>query len=360
MAISPDDGANLAHTITSLVANAEIAAMRAVARGVKAQLDRDDSWQVGKQAQLAAMRRVLVNELRGLDSALAVEVDRIVREAYDAGLGDARDALKDAGKAVRLPPQQEAAITEIAKDLRARVTEIVPRILRESLDAYQLAAAQPVTDTVLGVRTRRGSSQRMLDRLFADGIKGFTDKAGRAWRIESYTEMVVRTGSAKAMLDGHEQLLKASGHDLVRIQPGPRACLICDKWAGKIMSLTGGSRTIVADGFPLFIEGNLEDARANGWAHPNCRCSVGAYFPGYSKPLQYEPDLAGYHAQVEQRRLERRIRKAKREEAVALDGVAGKARSTKVRARQKDLRDFLAGNPDLKRLRYREQIGTAI
>jgi len=82
-----------------------------------------------------------------------------------------------------------------------------------------------------------------------------------------------------------------------------------------------------------------------------------AYLPGATKvKATKSPD--GYDAKQRQRAIERHVRAWKRREQLALtDEAAAKARR-KVRAWQGALREHVDAN-DLKRLRHREQVGTA-
>src|SRR5690606_14575813 len=102
--------------------------------------------------------------------------------------------------------------------------------------------------------------------------------------------------------------------DLVVVHPGPRACDICDTWARSVLTIQpgpSGEVTVAAvDGsgdVTIEVDGSLDDARDDGWGHPNCRCAVAAYLPGVtdSTIIQRPPwDAEGYAAQQKQRTLE--------------------------------------------------------
>jgi len=115
-----------------------------------------------------------------------------------------------------------------------------------------------------------------------------------------------------------------------------------------VLSLTG--RT---PGYPT-----VDQARAAGLFHPNCRHSLGAYIPGLTEPMRQTRDAEGYQERMQQRYMERQIRKWKLREAVALDDEARRQARAKVREWQARIRQFVAEH-DRKRLYYREQIGKA-
>ncbi|QIK82995.1 phage minor capsid protein [Sanguibacter sp. HDW7] len=360
MPASPDTAARLAYEAVEIVAGAEVAVLRAVARRLREGRDAA-GWQTAKLSQLALLRAEVARDLAALDADLARVVNATISRAYSLGQALAVGDLDDLGIAPRLPDAQWAAVTRIAHDVSSTVTGLTPVVLRTVADVYQQAVAAELGSVLLGARTRRQTAQQVLNRLLGDGVGGFRDRAGRAWRLESYVEMAVRTGAGQAMVDGHVQTLVASGQDLVQIIPGPRPCPSCDVWAGAILSLTGAGLDSVGPGGRVPVAGTLDEVRGSGHLFgPNCRCSTGIYVPGVSSTGVQRPDPAGYVAQQEQRALERGIREAKRREALALDDGARVAAGRLVRERQASLRAHLVAHPELKRQRGREQIGRAI
>lgn len=85
--------------------------------------------------------------------------------------------------------------------------------------------------------------------------------------MRTYTEMVARTTTMEAHLQGTANRLVEQGHDLVKISTHLGACELCQPWQGKILSITGKT-----EGYPT-----LEEAKAAGLFHPNCRHAYGLY-----------------------------------------------------------------------------------
>ncbi|NRQ35991.1 hypothetical protein HII36_29780 [Nonomuraea sp. NN258] len=140
----------------------------------------------------------------------------------------------------------------------------------------------------------------------------------------------------------------------------------CRPFEGKVLSIGPDARSgkikfehMIED--DVFIEvdvvATLDEARARGLHHPNCRHSISAYLPGVTKLPTNTADPKGNAARVRQRAIEREIRKYKERVAAALTPDAQQAAAERVRAWQQIMRDHLAANPTLKRLPYREQIG---
>ncbi|WP_229880214.1 phage minor capsid protein, partial [Streptomyces echinoruber] len=160
--------------------------------------------------------------------------------------------------------------------------------------------------------------------------------------------------------------LTEHGVDLVVVSDAPRECPLCRPWEGRVLTISGppGARTVeiehaIEDGrmVPVRVAGSLDEARAAGLQHPNCRHSVSAYTPGITRVEAATSDPDGYRAGQRQREIERHVRKWKRREAAALTPEAQRAARAKVRAWQAAMRDHLADHPDLRRLRHREQPG---
>ena len=140
----------------------------------------------------------------------------------------------------------------------------------------------------------------------------------------------------------------------------------CRPWEGKVLAIRAdglGTHTAISPVTGLRVQvtvrATLAQAIAAGFQHPACRHSVAAYQLGVTKPITDTADPAGDKARQHQRYLERRIRAAKREQAVALDPTATQIAGKRIRARQAALRAHIAEH-DLRRLPYREQVTRAI
>lgn len=359
MPTGPDDGARLSAQTIDLVIEAELLMLRRVrdslAKGIET-----PAWVEAKLLELQRLRRDLTADLSTLNVALAAEVERVVGLAYTTGSALAVGDLDDAGIRPGLPRGQFAAVQVIARDVIATIQGVAPVALRSVADAYQAVVAEATGTVLMGASTRVEAAQAALDRLLGDGITGFTDAAGRNWRLESYIEMAVRTGTGQAAMRGHVDTLAASGHDLVYVIPGPRACPDCDQWSGQVLSISGATSNVIVDGARLDVAA-LDAVRGTGHLFgPNCRCTQGLYLPGITTPQTERPDPAGYAAGQEQRRLERGVRGWKRREELALTPEARRSAQAKVREWQSRLREHLVAHPDLKRLPRREQISRAI
>jgi hypothetical protein len=138
----------------------------------------------------------------------------------------------------------------------------------------------------------------------------------------------------------------------------------CAVWQGRILARTGtaGERRVENEltGEPMRVEvaGTVDEARAAGLMHPNCRHTFLPFIPGVTRAESVEYDQAAEDEREHLRELERKVRREKRKEAGALTPAdADRARRT-IRALQAEIRDHIAAT-GLNRKRYREQLNLA-
>jgi hypothetical protein len=230
------------------------------------------------------------------------------------------------------------------------------QIARASNDLYRDAAVQAMEKNFkeTDIFTRRKLSQAMLDDFAQKGLQAITYSNGRKVSIEAYSEMVGRTMSGHAAVQGSLNRYAEHGYELVRVSAHFRACPLCVPWEGKVLSLEGSVS------YP-----SLDEAINAGLFHPNCAHDISAYIPGLSPALEVRVDPAEqklidqygyseaqrivYKAQQQQRYIERQIRSWKRRELTALDDVTKAKAHRKVLDWQHAIRKHVKENPFLRR-----------
>lgn len=110
----------------------------------------------------------------------------------------------------------------------------------------------------------------------AAGQFTFVDKAGRRWTADNYFGMLNRTLHASTARQTYiDTATTELGYDLYQIEGGVTGSSVenpndpCDKWAGRIISMTGNTK-----GYPTYA-----DAVNDGVFHPNCLHFVRALLP---------------------------------------------------------------------------------
>ncbi|WP_067469992.1 phage minor capsid protein [Actinomadura macra] len=371
MAVDPDQVDALAAMVADIYREAETALVRTIARHLRQGLDSPRA-----EARLADIR-ALRRSAQAIIAALEADTGTATREALAAAYRHGwTNALADVPR--RIVPASgigdEAAqaaenvvgtgfVEALAGALLEDFGRVEANILRNVVDVFKDVQAGAAARIVTGTQTRREASQSIWSALIRRGITGFTDRAGRRWRLSSYAEMAARTNVQRAAIQGQVDRLTSAGIELVYVSDAPQECVLCRPWEGKILRTTSGPlevRTRHATR-PITVTvtaaATLDQARAAGFQHPNCRHSVSAYLPGVTRVPTDTADPDGDTARQRQRALERRIRAAKEQQEGALTPHAKRVAGARVRAAQAALRDHLAAHPNLKRLRYREQIG---
>ncbi|MGI6078301.1 MAG: phage minor capsid protein [Fastidiosipilaceae bacterium] len=239
------------------------------------------------------------------------------------------------------------------------------QIVRASNDLYRDAAVQAMEKNFkeTDIFTRRKLSQDMLDDFAQKGLQSVTYSNGRKVSIEAYSEMLGRTMSGHAAVQGSLNRYAEHGYDLVRVSAHFRACPLCVPWEGSVLSQSGQE--------PGYS--SLDEAISAGLFHPNCAHDISAYIPGLSPEeldVRVSPseqkliDQHGYEkaqeiaykAQAQQRYMERQIRSWKRREITALDSASKAKAHRKVLDWQKAQRNHLAKNSFLPRKYEREAV----
>lgn len=322
-------------------------------------------------ADLAAHRARTLAELARVGERLATGLApadiaaRIIGIAALEGEAAAAATLGLGGGRLRPVPFTSTAAqaaSMVAVSLENRLTNLKERITRYPRDAYQRIVAIYTPGTVLGTQTSQVQQARIVQRFLAEGITGFTDRGGRRWTIGAYAEMAGRTSVARAYNDAGVWRMQQSGIQLGTISGAADACRKCAPWIGKIVSLDGTTGDVTLphatrdEEVTVHIDGTLSQARNAGWGHPNDRCKVIAYSPGLAIPQRdFEYDKQAEHDREEQRRLEREIRSAKRDEAAAMTDADKKRAARDVAKAQSEMRGFLE-QTGRTRSRYREQL----
>ena len=167
---------------------------------------------------------------------------------------------------------------------------------------------------------------------FAEGINELaktglfvTYPSGHKDTIETATLRCVRTGVSQATAQIQDTRMKEYGVDLVLVSSHMGARPEHQVWQGKVYSRSGNNPK-----YPDFVTstGYGTGAGLCGW---NCRHSFSPYFEGMDNPFDpYDDDenVRLYEKTQEQRRMERGIRKTKRELNV-LDDAANQSTDMK-------------------------------
>lgn len=343
----------IAASATDLFSSVEVSILRRIARGA-----RTYDLIGNEQQRLRFLRELQAATERALASIPPVAADWYVERIEREGLAQVVAELAGLPVTVygdALGPDQLGAAADVAASLRSAFDDVKVRITRLPQDVYQRFGAEAIAGRLIGDSTGAQRQLELVQQWYRRGIPAFTDAAGKTWRAGSYIEMATRTGAQRALNQTRIRGLLDVGIDLGQIIERPGACDRCAPWAGRVISLDGrlgGTVTLPSarNGQPVTVSvyGTLDDARADGWGHPNCHGNVVGYLPGASRVQPMEYDEARNKGQAELRRVERALRQARMDEALGLPGATRRVRQSQATIRS------MTGPGKLPRLRRRE------
>lgn len=218
------------------------------------------------------------------------------------------------------------------------------------IDMLNKAAGKAVT----GIESRQAAMRQCIKEMSEKGIPAFVDKLGREWSPEAYINMNIRTTVANTAQQAQFDRMDDYGLDLIEVSSHAGARPKCAEDQGKIFNRKN------KDGYTTDLHG--KKVRYYSWERSsygepdgilgiNCGHHIYPFIPGLSYQTYFPYDE--YENQQEykkiqnQRELERRVRKSKREcmafeTAGDTEGLQ-KAQVT-LKNRQKALKQYCADN----------------
>lgn len=211
-----------------------------------------------------------------------------------------------------------------------------------------------------GVATPDKALRDAVRAMAENGITGFIDKKGREWSAEAYVRMAVKTTVSNASNQGVMDRNEQYGNDIVWPRVNATARPGCAPWQGELISMSNNERD-VQDGagktrhvYP--VNKTTYGQPAGIWGI-NCHHGpMNVFIPNYSyvrgegnKISAAENDRL-YKLTQEQRRLERKVRYAKREAAMydaAGDKEAFERAALKVKEANAKLKSFVNAHESL-------------
>lgn len=341
--VREDHAQAVADTVAAIYAQAELVLIATTAALVR-------KTSIGALSVTVARRKLT----RISQGVLAAAGPRI-RAALEDGLSGAQEGARQAAAAavgpaaaLQVPAADIAPLVQALEQAARTATMTASDTLTAAaaaahatepasvLTPHQLAVQRAIGETRGGMPgsslslSRMQAAQKALDDLGEQGITGFVDRTGRRWNLVSYVEMATRTAVSAAWDEMQAAAMVRSGLDLVVVgtHSTEGSCPRCLPWLGRTLSLTGASTD-----YP-----SLDDAKAAGFRHPNCRCSWVPLGAGLAEdvtnPVPLDQAAAVYKASQRQRALERRVREAGRRQHAAITPQArAKARRDLAAAR---------------------------
>lgn len=304
--------------ILSVYSDAEDKLLTAVAKRVAKGIT-EEGWNEKKLKNTQALQKEIEKILGSTSKLSKAKISKGIIDAYKqgfAGVGGPKGTHGTILDELDIPMNLKMQVLA-TNNLLDNATF---QVLRKANDAYQEVMAHSTTGLLAGVDTRIQASQKMLNEFASKGITSFVDKAGRNWDLSSYAEMCARTVGSHAALQGHIDRQVEVGEDLVKVSTIGTTCPICQRWQGVVLSISGNH--------PKYH--SIDEAKAAGLFHPNCKHTLGMYIPELDDgtdhegkvepaPLDMNSESSKRNKLIEQQRAnERKIRYWKKRKALAI------------------------------------------
>lgn len=320
-------------------------------------------WQAWQAAKLRDLRR-----FRRENTAILGEY----RDRIDA---DTRTLLEEEaaqGGADGFFRMSDERMTALLNEMQQANEQSERAALRYMNDVYRKTILRTAAAMQAGGQTLQQATDAATRDFLDQGIACIRYRNGRRVNISTYAEMALRTAGTRAMLMGEAAQRERLGLDTVLVSQYGACSKTCLPWQGLVYiddvfqpyhgpRTPGGTYGVSRNGrqYPL-----LSVAMQGGLFHPNCRHTLSTWVEGVStrpRPMDKAKVEAAAQLEAKQRALERSVRKAKRQAAGLCDPAAAKAARARVRAAQKELRDFVADHGDvLRRNVWRERDTAAL
>ena len=230
----------------------------------------------------------------------------------------------------------------------------------------ETAALRTVDDvyrqTIVRAQLALSSGTVTINQAVDIAVKDFLDKGincivyrdGRRVNIADYARMALRSASTRASLQGKSERFKALGYDTIQVSKYSMCSDTCLPWQGRVYIndvYTMWDGEVRDHGGILWGKSNycgkwfmlLSAAIEKGLFHPNCRHTILLWRDGDPLPesIDNEENERRYKLEQEQRRLENKVRKAKRKVEGLSDPDNIKKAKAELREAQKQLREFI-------------------
>jgi len=265
--------------IYRLLADAQIE----VTQKLNAALDAENE---GTARKLAAILVEIKATLETLDGAVKDWSKESTRTVYEGAMEVSDDRLsKVLGATIKGQvgfdaPIHLESINLLAEAAYSPFRDHITRIGRRVDDDFQRAQVQAARSALVGADTAQSMARNLRATLGEQGLFFFEDRSGRAWDLRRYSEMASRTILRECETQATANRLAQCGVHLGEVSyhvtaQGP--CDICGPWQGKLLDLDGSSN----GAYPT-----VDEARAGGLWHPNCRHNLIPHVPDIDDQIE--------------------------------------------------------------------------
>lgn len=322
------------------------------------------AWQAEKLRNLDKFRRENAAVMNEYADIIDGETRQLMEEQFDEGVNGVTvpqsETISDTPQVTLTPEPKffgvdDTKVKKLIDDVVNLEKHAETAALRTMDDVYR----QTVNKAQFAMSTGSMTLQQAIDIAVKDfldkGINCIVYRDGRRVNIADYIRMALRTTSTRAKLQGESAKYTALGYDTVQVSKYSMCSDTCLSWQGKayindvFVMWDGeieerengelwGKSNYCGKWFPL-----LSTAIHAGLFHPNCRHTIALYVDGdpLPKALDNCEIEKRYKLEQKQRRLENKVRRAKRKAEGFSDPDNVKKANKELHETQKKLREFI-------------------
>ncbi len=349
-----------------------------------------EMWQVAMLRNIEKYRKENQRIIGEHRSEVKEAISKVLKHAYNKGKQNVEQMAKQAqikldkgtislpennkntGEVNKIPPQEKSFFGVNKRKLEAMIKTVKSDMERAD-QAVHRKMGDVYRQTIYNAKIQLSNGAISLDKaidiatedFLSKGINSiaYKDKDGNILRyvnIAAYAEMVLRTAQHRARLLGEGAKRDEMGRHLIFVSSHGNCCKLCFPWQGEVLI-----DDVYSHPSKEYMDKHkgkyklLSEAIMAGLLHPNCRHTLATYFEGITRLPQVHDKkeaLTNYENEQKQRRLENKIRRAKRMLIGCVDDENKAKAKQHLMQCQKELRDFLKEHPEFKRHSHREKI----
>lgn len=225
---------------------------------------------------LATQRRLQLARVLATLDQLGAYVDPTVRELVTDAYHQAADRTVEQIQGLNITAPEipgafagvsTEAVDALQRSITGRLAAARDTVGRQVDDIYAREGRRAALRAILGADPSPQAARRQLAlSLRQQGLTGFVDNAGKNWKLDTYSEMVVRTVTREAVVQGAMDRMASHGISLARVSFHATSCPVCKPFEDRLVSLDGN--TSQYEGEAVMNTGEVPPY------HPNCAHSL--------------------------------------------------------------------------------------
>lgn len=220
-------------------------------------------------------------ELELLQKNATPVMESLIKQSYVKGillvnrkLGKKINSTKEADILKELSKTHRKTINVFIRNKLGELNDVNYFIGRQIKDTIQEAVNEAIGLKLTTNETLVECKKNILKKFSEQGITAIKTKNNRYIRMDAYANMVARSTTREVTNTATIKQVQELGYDLVKISEHPGACPICQKYEGRVYSISGKDKR-----FP-----RLDVAFSSGYAniHPRCRHVLEPYIETFN------------------------------------------------------------------------------